>query len=79
MDLDEPGYVTARSDTGARLDVLWEDDNFQIGSDSVLDGFGAVIVEDGDAIDVPSDGSLPRLGDYSVCLSPQRLIVFVPD
>ncbi|HEU5202840.1 MAG TPA: zf-HC2 domain-containing protein [Candidatus Limnocylindrales bacterium] len=79
MDTAEPGYVTARSDTGARLDVLWEGADFQIGTDSVLDAGGAVVVEDGDAIDVPSDGSLPRLGDYSVCLNPQRLIVFVPD
>jgi hypothetical protein len=79
MDADDPGYVTARSDTGARLEVLWEGDDFQIGSDSVLDADGAVVVEDGDTIDVPSDGAFPRLGDYSVCLNPQRLIVFVPD
>ena len=79
MNAAEPGYVTARSDTGARIDVLWEGDEFQIGSESVLDGDGAVLVADGDTIDVPSDGSLPGLGDYSVCLNPQRLIVFVLD
>jgi hypothetical protein len=79
MDAADPGYVTARSDTGASIEVQWEGDGFQVGSESVLDADGAVIVEDGDAIDVPSDGSLPQLGEYSVCLNPQQLIVFVPD
>ena len=79
MDAEDPGYVTARSDTGARLEVLWEGDQFQVGADGVLDADGAVVVEDGDAVDVPSDGSLPKLGDYSLCFNPQRLIVFIPD
>lgn len=79
MDAAAPGYVTARSDTDVRLDVLWEGDQFRIGSGTVLDADGSVVLEDGDTIDVPSDGSLPRLGEYAVCFNPSRVIVFVPD
>ena len=79
MDAADPGYVTARSDTGARIDVEWEGDGFQIDSDTILDADGTVVLRDGDTIDVPFDGSLPGLAGYSLCLNPQVLIVYVGD
>jgi hypothetical protein len=79
MDAADRGYVTARSDTGASIEVQWAGEGFQIDADTILDAEGEVILQDGDTIDLPSDGSLPRLGRYAVCLSPEDLIVFVAD
>ena len=79
MGAADPGYVTARSDTGARVDVEWEGDGFQIDSDTILDADGTVVLRDGDTIDVPFDGSLPGLAGYSLCLNPQVLIIYVAD
>jgi hypothetical protein len=78
MDAADPGYVTARSDTGVDIEVQWDGEDFRIDGDAVLDADGEV-VRDGDTIDVPSDGSLPRLGHYAVCLNPEQLIVFIAD
>ncbi len=80
IDIAAPDQVTAVADTGVALKTFWAE-GFQGGTaaDAVVrDQLGAVIVVDGDVLDIP-DGAWPRLHGYFVCPSTDALYVLVDD
>ena len=69
--------IWAVADTGTNLTVRW-DSAFEAGTGaepSVVDGSGAVVLEDGDTLAMPADGSYPDLGGHFVCTGPTGLII----
>jgi hypothetical protein len=76
IDPEAAEQVGARSDTGRELLTYWPAD-FEAGSTSqrvVRDPTGAVVVRDGDVLDLPTTGSLEIHG-HPVCLRPSVLYV----
>ena len=69
--------IWAEADTGAMLTVKW-DSTFQAGTGAeptVVDGSGAVVVQDGDILDVP-EGAYPELKGHFVCTGEHGLTIF---
>jgi hypothetical protein len=68
--------VWAVADTGTSLLVRW-DSTFAAGTGTeptVVDGSGAVVLEDGDTLELPEAG-WPDLGGHMVCPGPNSLTV----
>jgi hypothetical protein len=69
--------IWAVADTGVNLTVRW-DSSFEAGTGtepSVVDDSGAVVLEDGDTLDMPASGAYPDLEGHFVCTGPTGLIV----
>jgi hypothetical protein len=68
--------IWAVADTGPSLVVRWTS-AFEAGTGAepnVVDGSGAVVLEDGDTLDLP-DGGWPDLAGHMVCPGPTSLTV----
>lgn len=69
--------IWADADTGVKLTVKW-DSTFQAGTGaepSVVDGSGAIVLRDGDVLDVPG-GAYPELKGHFVCTGESGLTIF---
>jgi len=76
IDLIASPQISAVADTGTTLTVQW-DSTFEAGTGAdptVVDGSGAVVVKDGDTLDVPG-GAYPELNGHFVCTGPTGLII----
>jgi hypothetical protein len=68
--------IWADANTGVSLTVRW-DSSFEAGTGAeptVIDASGAVVLEDGDTLDVPA-GAYPELKGHFVCTGPTGLII----
>jgi hypothetical protein len=68
--------IWADADTGVKLTVKW-DSTFEAGTGAeptVVDGSGAVVLQDGNTLDVP-EGAYPELKGHFVCTGPSGLII----
>ncbi|MCI0582973.1 MAG: hypothetical protein L0227_08780 [Chloroflexi bacterium] len=66
--------IWADADTGPDLTVRW-DSTFNAGTGAtVVDKSGAVVLEDGDTLEVPG-GAFPELKGHFVCTGPTGLII----
>ena len=73
--------VWAETDTAKKLAVKWTA-GFQpvdAGAPAVRGPKGEEVARDGTKIDVPADGSYPRLVGYFVCLAPDALYILETD
>ena len=72
IDREAPGYVSAVTDTGAELEVLWaqgfQSRTWRRPHRSRPDG--DVVAADGETFDIPDNGSLPDLHGYRDCVRP---------
>jgi hypothetical protein len=69
--------IWAVADTGTNLTVRW-DSSFEAGTGAeptVVDDSGAVVLEDGDTLDMPAGGAYPELEGHFVCTGPTGLII----
>ena len=76
IDPSKSPQIWADADTGVTLTVKW-DSTFQAGSGSepnVVDSTGAVVLKDGDKLDVP-EGAYPQLKGHFVCTGTTGLII----
>lgn len=76
IDVTATPQVWAVADTGTSLLVRWVS-AFAAGTGTVptvVDGSGAVVLEDGDTLDLPEAG-WPDLGGHMVCPGPNSLTV----
>ena len=73
--------VWAETDAGKKLSVSWTDGFIPTDADApVIHGpKGEEVARDGTKIDVPADGTYPRLGGYFVCLGPDALYILETD
>ena len=73
--------VWAETETGKKLAINWTDGFTATDGDApVINGpKGEEVARDGTKIDVPADGSYPRLAGYFVCLSPDALYILEAD
>jgi hypothetical protein len=73
--------VWAETEIGKKLAVNWTDGfSATDGSPPVINGpKGEEVARDGTRIDVPADGSYPRLVGYFVCLGPDELNILETD
>ena len=73
--------VWAETEAGKKLAVSWTDGFTATDGDApVITGpKGEEVARDGTKIDVPADGSYPRLVGYFVCLAPDALYVLETD
>jgi hypothetical protein len=77
IDLTASPQIWAEADTGVLLTVKW-DSTFQAGTGAeptVVDGSGAVVLQDGDILDVP-EGAYPELKGHFVCTGEHGLTIF---
>jgi len=68
--------IWADANTGVALTVRW-DSTFEAGTGAaptVVDASGAVVLEDGDRLEVPA-GAYPELKGHFVCTGPTGLII----
>jgi hypothetical protein len=68
--------IWAVANTATNLTVRW-DSSFEAGTGAeptVIDASGAVVLEDGDTLDVPG-GAYPELKGHFVCTGPTGLII----
>ena len=71
--------VWAETEAGKKLAVNWTA-GFSASEGPVVNGpKGEEVARDGTKIDVPADGSYPRLVGYFVCLGPDALYILETD
>jgi hypothetical protein len=76
IDTTASPQIWADANTGVSLTVKW-DSTFEAGTGaepSVVDASGAVVLEDGDTLDVPA-AAYPELKGHFVCTGPTALII----
>ena len=76
IDPSASPQIWADANTGVSLTVRW-DSSFEAGTGAeptVIDASGAVVLEDGDTLDVPA-GAYPELKGHFVCTGPTGLII----
>lgn len=74
IDPSASPQIWADADTGTTLTVRW-DSSFEAGTGAtVVDDSGAVVLEDGDTLEMP-EGAYPELAGHFVCTGPPGLVI----